>query len=98
MGCVGRAQLDVRRIIGYGKIVAEVLSGFCILLLWKAACVLDETRKAGGHTVPVEAYGAQVGGREGDMGWIENLDFWTTASFNMMSRLESRPTPTLCRH
>ena len=43
-GCVGRTQLDVRRIVGNGKIVAKILSSFGVLLLWKAACILDEAR------------------------------------------------------
>lgn len=44
MGCVGRAQLDVRRIVGNGKIVAKILSSFGVLLLRKAACILEEAR------------------------------------------------------
>lgn len=41
MGCVGRGELDVRRIVGNGKVVAKILGSLCVLLLWEAADVLD---------------------------------------------------------
>lgn len=42
MGRIGRGELDVRRIVGNGKVVAKILSGFGVLLLWEAADALDE--------------------------------------------------------
>lgn len=47
------------------------------------------------HTVPVEAYGAQVGGREGDLWGIENLDFGTRPRLNMTCIQTVRVEPNL---
>ena len=38
---IGRSQLDVRRVVGNGKVVGKILSGLGVLLLRKAGDVLD---------------------------------------------------------
>jgi hypothetical protein len=42
--------------------------------------------------VPVEAYSTQVGRRKGDIGWIENLDFWATKLDTLMHYSEEHGT------
>lgn len=75
--CTRRSQTDVGGVVGNHKVEGQVLGGLSVLLLGKARCGLDKVFVAQrGQAVPVEADGTQICSGEGNIGRIQDLDFW----------------------